>query len=120
MGKKMNMAKSCVKLLGSASVQMMIGGLVKAVIPPEVSIIYKAGAYVGSCVVALCASDPIDRAVDKQFVTIEALVEETRKNIDILKQEYPDEELDFEDPENIKKYAEFVAKMKREEKKSKH
>lgn len=35
-------AKSAVKLLGSASVEMMIGGIVTAVIPANVSVVYWA------------------------------------------------------------------------------
>ncbi len=80
-------AKSAVKLLGSASVEMMIGGIVTAVIPANVSVVYKAAVYVGSCVAAMCVSDPIDRVVDRQFDDIQAVIEETKNCVATLKQQ---------------------------------
>ena len=93
MSKFLNATKSGAKMLGTASVQMLLGGLVAAVIPPNVSVAYKAAAAIGGCVVAMCANDPIDRAVEKQFADIEAAVEETKRNIEILKQTEINEEV---------------------------
>lgn len=87
MANMMEKGKEGLKMLGTASVQMMIGGLVAAIVPPHVSMVYKAAAYVGSCVVAMCISDPVDKVVDKQVETIQAVVDQTKQYVDILQQQ---------------------------------
>ena len=89
----MNLMERCKegsKLLGTASVQMMIGGLVKAIVPPHVSVVYKAAVYVGSCVAAMCIADPVDRVVEQKFEAIQALSDQTKAYIDALKEEEED------------------------------
>lgn len=85
-------AKDGLKLLGTASVQMMIGGVVAAVMPPQVSAIFKTAAYIGSCVAAMCVSDPIDRVVDKQFETMESVIGQVKTYAEIIKQSEVKEE----------------------------
>lgn len=90
MGKKMEMARTGAKLLGTASVQMMLGGIVTAVIPPQVSIVYKGACFVGSCLAMMAVNKPVSEAIDETFDNIEAQVEETKKSIEILKQKEPE------------------------------
>ena len=86
MGKKMEMARTGAKLLGTASVQMMLGGIVTAVIPPQVSIVYRGACFVGSCLAAMAVNKPVSEAVDETFDSIEAQIKETKQSIEILKQ----------------------------------
>ncbi len=89
MGKTMNMLRGGAKLLGTASVQMMIGGIATAVIPPQVSVIYKGACLVGSCLAAMAVNKPVANAVDETFDNIEAQIEETKRSIEILKEKEP-------------------------------
>lgn len=77
-----------VKLATSGSVQMMIGGIVAAVVPKNISIIYKVAAYVGSTVVAAFAGEKLDEYIDskidevKETVdTVKDIIEKTKENI---------------------------------------
>ena len=87
MGKKMEMARTGAKLLGTASVQMMLGGIVTAVIPPQVSIVYKGACFVGGCLAMMVANKPVSDAIDETFNSLEAQIEEAKKSIEFLKQE---------------------------------
>ena len=74
------------KLLGTASVQMMIGGVVQAVVPPQVSVIYKAAITVGSCLAAMAVSKSVDGAVDETFDNLQAVAEQTKHYIEVLRE----------------------------------
>lgn len=90
MARKIDKVKGLIKLAGTASTQMMIGGIVAAVVPANVSIVYKVAAYVGSCVVAMCIDKPVSDVVDTQFDQIQAVVDQTKEYIDILKKDEND------------------------------
>lgn len=86
MSKTMDTIRVGAKFLGTASVQMMIGGIVTAVIPPQVSMVYKGACLVGSCLASMAVNKPVSEAVDETFDNIEAQIEETKQSIKILKQ----------------------------------
>ena len=85
-----NVARTVTKLAASTSVQMMIGGVAMAVVPPHISIIYKIAAGVGSFVVAACASEHTDKMVDKHFDELDDIVDVTKFFVDILKKDVND------------------------------
>lgn len=85
MSKKLDTAKSIAKLAGQVSVQMMLGGLSAAVMPPTIGIPFKIIYFAGSCIVASCAKNPVDKAVEEGFDSIIEAYETTKKNIEILR-----------------------------------
>ena len=86
MAKFMNVTKEIVKLAGTSSVCLVLGGVVTAVTPPGVGLLFKGATYVGSCVVALAAADPIERAVDKRFEDLEEMTEEAKGYVELYRQ----------------------------------
>ena len=85
MNNKIETAKSIAKLTGQVSVQMMLGGLSAAVMPPTIGIPFKIIYFVGSCIVASCAKNPVDKAVEEGFDSAIEVYETTKKNIEILR-----------------------------------
>lgn len=86
MGKAMNTIRVGAKLLGTASVQMMIGGVVAAVVPPQVSALYRGACFVGSCIASLAVNKPISDAVDEVIDNVQDQIEETKRSIEILRE----------------------------------
>lgn len=64
------------KLATSGSVQIMLGGLVAAVIPKQISIVYKIATWIGSTVVASFVGDKLDEYVDEKLNDVEELATE--------------------------------------------
>ena len=56
-----------VKLVTTGSVRIMLGGLVAAVIPPQVNVIYKAAAWIGGVVISTFVGDKLDQYIDEQI-----------------------------------------------------
>lgn len=81
----MEKGKSIAKILGEGSVQIMMGGVVAAVLPSGVGVACKAIAYVGACIVAACLTDPIDSMIDKKFDATSDAIRQIKKDIEILK-----------------------------------
>ena len=67
-----------VKLSTSGAVQIMIGGIVAAVIPPQVSVIYKIAAYIGGLMVTWYAGEKMDEFVDKKLDETEEVIDEVK------------------------------------------
>lgn len=86
MAKGINVVKEVVKLAGTSSVCLVMGGVVTAVTPPGVGLLFKGATYLGSCVVAMAAADPIERAVDKRFEDLEEITEEAKSYVELYKQ----------------------------------
>lgn len=74
------------QLLGTATVQMVVGGVITAIMPPEVSVVYKTAVKVGSYLAAIAVTKAVDSAVNETFDDIEAVVDEVNKYVDILQQ----------------------------------
>ena len=80
--------RSVVKASTSGSISMVIGGIVVAVIPPQVSILYKAAAFVGGTMVAWFTGDKLEGFVDEKMDdiydvvdSVKAMAAEAKKNI---------------------------------------
>ena len=86
MAKFMNVTKEIVKLAGTSSVCLVLGGVVTAVTPPGVGLLFKGATYVGSCVVALAAADPIEKAIDSKFNDLDEIVEESKGYVELYRQ----------------------------------
>lgn len=82
-----------VKLATSGSVQMMIGGIVAAVVPKNVSILYKVVAYVGSTVVAAFAGEKLDEYIDSKIDEVEETMGEVKDIIGKAKENIKTEEM---------------------------
>lgn len=78
------------QLLGTATVQMVVGGVITAIMPPEVSVVYKTAVKVGSYLAAIAVTKAVDSAVSETFDDIEAVVDEVNKYVDILQQKEPE------------------------------
>lgn len=76
-----------VKLATSGSVQMMLGGIVAAVIPPQVSVVYKAAAYIGGTMVAWFAGEKMDEFVDRKLDEVGEAVDTVKAMVAEAKQE---------------------------------
>lgn len=74
-----------VKLLSAGSVQMMIGGIVAAVMPKNVSIIYKTAAYIGSVVVSGFAGSKVDVYIDEKLDKLSESIETIGECRELLK-----------------------------------
>lgn len=72
------------KLAASGSVQMMLGGIVAAVIPHQVSIAYKAAAYIGGLVVSAFVGDRLDKFVDEKVDEAKECVNEVVDLVNIV------------------------------------
>lgn len=73
--------RDAVKLVTTGSVQMMIGGIVAAVMPPQVSVLYKVGAYIGGLVLAGYAGEKLDPYVDKKLDEVEEIIDDAKRVI---------------------------------------
>ena len=78
------------QLLGTATVQMVVGGVITAIMPPEVSVVYKTAVKVRSYLAAIAVTKAVDSAVSETFDDIEAVVDEVNKYVDILQQKEPE------------------------------
>ena len=78
------------QLLGTATVQMVVGGVITAIMPPEVSVVYKTAVKVGSYLAAIAVTKAVDSAVNETFDDIEVVVDEVNKYVDILQQKEPE------------------------------
>lgn len=67
-----------VKFSTSGAVQMMIGGIMAAVMPPQVSLLYKAATCVGSLMVAWYAGEKMDSFVDEKLDDVELVIDEVK------------------------------------------
>ena len=67
-----------VKLSTSAAIDITLGGLVKAVMPPKISIIYKAASYVGSAMLAWYVNDKMNDFVDEKMKNIEECINDLK------------------------------------------
>lgn len=76
-----------VKLLTGGSVQMMLGGVISAIMPPQISIPYKVATYIGSFVVSMYATEKLDEFVDKKIDEVEETVETVKAMVAEAKQE---------------------------------
>ena len=56
-----------VKLVTSGSVQMMLGGIVAAVVPANVGIPYKEASYIGSMIMAAYAGEKMNDFIDEKL-----------------------------------------------------
>lgn len=81
-----------VKLATSGSVQMMLGGIIAAVIPPQVSVAYKAAAYLGSLMVAWYAGEKMDTFVDEKLDEVEETVDTVKAMVAEAKEKNIEEE----------------------------
>ena len=92
---KMKIFRAGTKLVASDSVKVMIGGIVAAVMPPNVSIVYKAVTAIGSLIVAGFVGekieDYVDRKIDDCVEVVDVIKDEIQKNIDILKENMEEE-----------------------------
>lgn len=70
-----NTVREGVKLSTSGAVQMMLGGIVAAVIPPQISIAYKVAACIGGFMVTWWAGEKMDDFVDEKLNEVEELVD---------------------------------------------
>lgn len=86
----MEKARKGVKLVGAGSVQMMLGGITAAVIPANVSLMYKAAMFVGSCVLSMCVSEPVSKTVDKQFNELQEATDQMKDYIRVMKSKKED------------------------------
>lgn len=82
-----------VKLATSGSVQMMIGGIVAAVVPKNISIIYKVAAYVGSTVVAAFTGEKLDEYIDGKIDEVKETVDTVKDIIEKAKENIKTEEM---------------------------
>ena len=85
MSKIESAVRSGAKLITSGSVQMLIGGVVAAVIPKQVSIIYKAATWIGSTVIAAYAGSKMDAFVDEKIDEAKDVIDEVKENIETIK-----------------------------------
>lgn len=86
----MKIIRAGTKMVASDSVRIMIGGVVAAVMPKQISIVYKAVTAVGSCIIAGFVGekieDYVDRKIDEYVEVVEEVKDEIQKNVDILKE----------------------------------
>lgn len=75
-----------VKLATSGSVQMMLGGVVAALMPPTVSIPYKIATWIGSMVLGMYAGDKLDEYVDQKLDETESALTEVSEVIETAKE----------------------------------
>lgn len=82
--------RASAKLAAGASVEIMIGGVMAAVVPGNVGPLFKAVAGLGTVLVAAFASDKMETYVDSKCDEVRDMVQETvdeaKRNIDILRQ----------------------------------
>ena len=78
------------KIVAADSVRIMIGGIVAAVMPPQISIVYKTVTAIGSCFIAGFVGEKIenyvDRKIDEYVEVVEEVKDEIQKNVDTLKE----------------------------------
>lgn len=88
--KVLDKCKVGAQILGTATVQMVIGGVITAIMPPEVSVVYKTAVKVGSYLAAMAVTKAVDNAVGETFEQIEGVVDEVQKYVDVLQQKEPE------------------------------
>lgn len=88
--KVLDTCKIGAQLLGTATVKMVVGGVITAIMPPEVSVVYKTAVKVGSWIAAGVVSKAVDNAVNETFDNVEAVVNEINNYVDVLKQKEPE------------------------------
>ena len=77
--------RSVAKLVSSGSVQVVFGGVVAAVMPANMGLVFKAATYIGGMVVASRAGEVLDKHVDHICDQIEEIVNDAELEIKITK-----------------------------------
>lgn len=67
-----------VKLSTSGAVQLMIGGAIAAVMPPQVSLIYKAATWIGGVMISWYAGEKMDNFIDEKLNDVELVIDEVK------------------------------------------
>lgn len=78
MNKNEKIVREVSKLVTSGSIQMVLGGVVAAVIPKNVCFVYKAACWIGTTAIAAFAGEKMDDFVDSK-------VDEAKECIEIVK-----------------------------------
>lgn len=85
------MIREGIKFSTSGAIQMMLGGIVTMVMPPQVSIPYKIATSIGSVMIAWFAGEKMDDFVEKKLDdieeaidTVKAMAAEVKKDDDIV------------------------------------
>lgn len=78
--------KEILTCAGSSSVFMLVGGIVTAVMPPQVGLLYKGAAYIGGLVLSMVAADPIGDVIDRKFEEGKILIDQAKECVNTLKE----------------------------------
>ena len=77
--------RNLAKVLSTGSVQVMLGGVASAVMPPQIGLLFKGIVYVGGAVLALSLAKPVENLVDETFDEIESEIKEAKSYVEVLK-----------------------------------
>lgn len=80
------LAREIAKLVTSGSVQMILGGVVAAVVPKNVSVLYKAACWIGTTAIAAFAGEKMDDFVDEKVDDVKECVEIVKECVDDIKE----------------------------------
>lgn len=69
--------RDVVKFVGSGSIQMVLGGIVAAVVPKNVSIVYKTVSYIGTTIAAVFIGDQMNSFIDEKIDAVEEILNQT-------------------------------------------
>ena len=78
------------QILATCTLQMVAGGVITAIMPPNVSVAYKAAVKVGSYLIAGVATYAIDRSVAETFDQIDEIIETIDECKKVLRQKEPE------------------------------
>lgn len=81
---KLETVKSIAKVCGQIATQMACGGVLAAVLPPNISVPFKVVYFIGGGLVAMATKNPVDKAIEVSIDDIETCIKETKQNIKIL------------------------------------
>lgn len=88
--KKLEICRFGAQILGTCTVQMVVGGVITAIMPPEVSVVYKAATKVGAYIAAGVITKALDDSVNKTFDDIDEIVETINACRKVLQQKEPE------------------------------
>ena len=90
MKKGLELCKFGGQILATCTLQMVAGGVITAIMPPNVSVAYKAAVKVGSYLIAGVATHAIDRSVAETFDQIDEIIETIDECKKVLQKKEPE------------------------------